>query len=162
MRDIKEIENDIDKIKLELQELKVQKEPETKAEKWRPKEGERYYFVNYCGIVSWYEYDDYNTDNTMIKNIKNVFKTKEEAEEYREYIKVKKEYSTEFTTKEWENRNITKYYIYLDYANKKLYQSCNCFIKYMNATYFTEENAEKFIKKYEKQILKYEFEIEEE
>lgn len=162
MRDIKEIENDIDKIKLELQELKVQKEPETKAEKWRPKEGERYYFVNYCGIVSWYEYDDYNTDNTIIKNIKNVFKTKEEAEKYLNYIKAKKEYSTEFTQEEWKDEGLEKCSLYYDYKHKMLKTEDLCYCRIATAAYFKKAKLYEFIEKYEKQILKYEFEIEEE
>lgn len=161
MRDIKEIEEEIKKLELELQETK-----EYNKENWKPKEGQMFYFINSYGNIDWLKYSNEDIYEYIINNNK-VFKTIEEAEEYREYLKVKKEYlkvkkeySTEFTTKEWEDRNIAKYYIYFDYSSEKLYPACIFCIKYMNVTYFTKENVEKFIKKYEKQILKYEFGIE--
>lgn len=155
MRDIKEIEEEIEKIKQELEELKKKKEG-----KWKPKEGETFYYVDVYGYASWNAYEDTEAYNYMINNLK-IFKTLEETKEYLEYIKAKKEYSTEFTTKEWENEDIEKHYIYFNYTIK-LCTSYNNFNKYMNTTYFTKENAKEFMEIYEKQILKYEFGIEEE
>lgn len=136
---------------IELQELK-----EYNKENWKPKEGQMLYCVNTYGNLDWLKYSNEDVFEYIINNYK-IFKTLEEAEEYREYLKIKKEYSTEFTTKEWEDRNITKYYIYFDYISEKLYPGRSCYIKHMNVTYFTEENVEKFIEKYEKQILNFEF-----
>ena len=154
-KNIKKIEEDIKKLELEVEELKKKKEG-----KWKPRYGEKYFFINIRGAVDCYNNDNNTIDDYVINNTK-IFKTSVEAEEYRKYIKAKKEYSTEFTKEEWKNEDIEKYYIYFNYFTKKLCQSCNCCVKYMNTTFFTEENAEEFMKKYEKQILKYEFGIEE-
>lgn len=156
MRDIKEIEEEIKKLELELQEAK-----EYNKENWKPKKGEKFYFINSNGFVDWHEYEDIELFNFLINNTKT-FKTSEEANDYLEYITAKKEYSTEFTTEDWENDGIVKYYILLDYNYKKIYQSRSLFTNYMNTTYFTEEKVQEFMKKYEKQILKFEFGIEEE
>ena len=155
MRDIKEIEEEIKKLKLELEEAK-----EHNKANWKPKKGEKFYFINNYGDTDSITcYGDILLKD-MINNNK-LFKTREEAEEYRKYITAKKEYSTEFTTKEWENEDIEKHYIYFNYT-RKLCTSYNNLNKYMNTTYFTEENAKEFMEIYEKQILKYEFGIEEE
>lgn len=152
MRDIKEIEEDIEKLKLELQEAK-----DCKKTNWKPRYGEKYYFINIRGVIDCYMND--NINDYVINNTK-LFKTQVEAEEYREYITAKKEYSTDFTTKELEDDNIGKYYIYFDYNDKTIYKSRSFCFKYMNMTCFTEENVKEFMEIYEKQILKYEFGIE--
>ena len=156
MRDIKEIEEEIEKLKLELEEAK-----EHNKANWKPKKGEKFYFINNYGDTDWDIYTENDMYNYMINNTKT-FKTRKEIDEYLEYIKAKKEYSTDFTTKEWENIDIRKYFFLYKYFEKKLYTSCIQFNKYMNTTYFTKEKAEEFMKIYEKQIVKFEFGIEEE
>ena len=155
MRDIKEIEEEIKKLELEVEELKKKKEG-----KWKPRYGEKYFFINIRGAVDCYNNDNNTIDDYVINNTK-IFKTSVDAAEYRKYITAKKEYSTDFTKEEWENRNITKYYLYFYCIGKKLNASLANICKNMNTTYFTEENVEEFMKKYEKQILKYEFGINE-
>lgn len=152
---IKEIEEEIKKLELELQEAK-----DCKKTNWKPKAGEKFFYINFYGNIDWEIYNKNDVSDYMINNTK-IFKYREEIEEYREYIKAKKEYSTDFTTKEWENEDIEKYYIYFNYI-RKLCTSYNNLNKYMNTTYFTKENVKEFMEIYEKQILKYEFGIEEE
>ena len=134
-----------------------------KSSKWIPKENEVYYYVNmsYLNVDGNGWYND-RKDNTIIKYNK-IFKTKEDAQEYAAYLKARKEYSYEFSREEWESDGIDKYSIYYDYDyNNVMIGLCNTF-RNLNQIYFkTEEKAQEFIDKYKKQILKFEFGIEEE
>lgn len=47
-------------------------------ERWKPEEGERYYFIDPLGNVNWYLYGD-STD-TLYYKVGNCFKTEEEAQ----------------------------------------------------------------------------------
>ena len=156
MWNIKEIEEEIKKLELELQEAK-----EYNKTNWKPKKGEKFYFINFCGETDWEICTEIDKMDYVINNTKT-FKTREEANDYLEYITAKKEYSTEFTTEDWKNEDIEKCQVSFSYISGKLFTSYNNFTKHMNMTYFTEEKVQEFMKKYEKQILKFEFGIEEE
>ena len=148
----KEFNNKIDELKREYKE---------KNEKWVPEEGEEYYFVDEELNIGWNWFGV--TDEAILKYNK-VFKTEEEAQEYADYLKARKEYSYEFSEEEWKNTNIIyKYYIYYDFNDKAFYiGSAECCGR-IGTTYFkTYEKAQEFIDRYEKQILKFEFGIEEE
>ena len=149
----KEFNEKIDELKREYKE---------KNEKWIPEEGEEYYFIDEELNVGWNWFDNDDTDEVIFKYNK-VFKTEEEAQEYADYLKARKEYSYEFSKEEWENDGIDKYSIYYDYDyNNVMIGLCNTF-RNLNQIYFkTEEKAQEFIDKYKKQILKFEFGIEEE
>lgn len=155
MDKIKELENKIKNIQEELEELKNKEKCE-----WILEVGDEYYY--YDKDIETVErniwYDD-STDHIRKAN-KVIFKTEEEAEEYADYISAKRRYTYNFTREEWKKENILKYYIYL-YGNGL---KTDWLIKtQINSFYFkTEEMAQEFIDKYKKQILKYEFNIEEE
>lgn len=133
-----------------------------KSNKWIPKEDEMYYYVSmdYLNVDS-NKWDNDRIDNTIIKYNK-IFKTEEEAKEYADYLKAKKDYSYEFTKEEWEDKEIDKYCIYYDFNSKIFYVD---YIKYcgrIGTIYFkTYEKAQEFLDRYKKQILKFEFGIEE-
>ena len=149
----KEFNEKIDKLK---EEYKGEK-----SSKWIPKSGEIYYFVNIDLSVSYSTNLLDSIDELRFEFIE-IFKTKEEAREYADYLKARKEYSYEFSKEEWENEGIDKYSIYYDYDyNNVMIGLCNTF-RNLNQIYFkTEEKAQEFIDKYKKQILKFEFGIEE-
>ena len=145
-----------------IKELQEEYELE-KSGKWIPQYREKYYYLSSCLEI----FSDINFENTLtlkerMKHSK-VFKTKEEAQEYADYLKARKEYSYEFSREEWESDGIDKYSIYCDYDyNNVMIGLCNTF-RNLNQIYFkTEEKAQEFIDKYKKQILKFEFGIEEE
>ena len=145
-----------------IKELQEEYELE-KSGKWIPQYREKYYYLSSCLEI----FSDINFENTLtlkerMKHSK-VFKTKEEAQEYADYLKARKEYSYEFSREEWEDDGIDKYSIYYDYDyNNVMIGLCNTF-RNLNQIYFkTEEKAQEFIDKYKKQILKFEFGIEEE
>lgn len=100
-------------------------------------------------------------DKKVIKYNK-IFKTYEEAQEYADYLKARKEYSYEFSKEEWVDLDIYKYHIYCDFEIKALYIGSVNYFGVMGTIYFkTEEKAKEFLDRYEKQILKFEFGIEE-
>lgn len=143
-----------------IEELK--REYKGKNEKWIPKEGEIYYFLDEELYVDWNCFDNNDTDEAILKYSK-IFKTEEEVQEYADYLKARKEYSYEFSKEEWKDASILKHVIYLDTINQDIFIESTSIQYYMNSIYFkTREDAEKFINKYKKQILKFEFGIEEE
>lgn len=149
----KEFNNKIDELKREYKE---------KNEKWIPEVGDRYYFIDEELNVDWQWFDNDDTDEVIFKYNK-IFKTEEEAQEYADYLKARKEYSYEFSKEEWEDKEINKYYIIYDYETGRLKIYSNFYTKVMNKIWFkTREETQAFIDKYRKQILKFEFDIEEE
>ena len=159
-----DIDKKIEELRKEFNEKvdELKREYKEKNEKWIPEEGGRYYFVGIdltvCCSINLLD----SIDNLRFEFIK-IFKTKEEAQEYADYLKARKEYSYEFSREEWESDGIDKYSIYYDYDyNNVMIGLCNTF-RNLNQIYFrTEEKAQEFIDKYKKQILKFEFDIEEE
>lgn len=149
----KEFNEKVDELKREYKE---------KNEKWIPEEGEEYYFVDEELNVDWNWFDNDDTDEAIVKYNK-VFKTEEEAQEYADYLKARKEYSYEFSKEEWEDTRIDKYYIYYDYEDNNMGISSYSAYKYLNQIYFkSREEAQEFIENYKEEILKFEFDIEEE
>ena len=148
----KEFNEKIDELKREYKE---------KNEKWIPEAGDRYYFIDEGLNVDWQWFDNDDTDEAIFKNNK-IFKTEEEAQEYADYLKARKEYSYEFSKEEWEDTNIYKHYIYYDFEDKVFYIDSAKYCGRIGTTCFkTYEKAREFLDRYEKQILKFEFGIEE-
>lgn len=159
----KEFNNKIDQLKEDYKNELKEKYKKEKSEKWIPKENETYYYVLMdCLKVDADKWDNDKIDNTIIKYNK-IFKTEEEAQEYADYLEARKEYSYEFSKEEWENTNIYKHYIYYDFDDKFFYIDSSEYCGRIGTTYFkTYEKAQEFLDRYEKQILKFEFGIEEE
>lgn len=150
----KEFNEKIDKLKSEYKE--------EKNRKWIPKLDEDFYYLDselntFCTF-----FEDTDGDRKLLKYSK-IFKTQKEAQEYADYLKARKEYSYEFSKEEWENENMSKYGIYYDYdvedIDVEIWGTC----RNIGQIFFkTEAQAQAFIDKYKKQILKFEFGIEEE
>lgn len=122
--------------------------------RWKPKEGEYYWYVDTYKETHKGVWLNDNSDNWRYTT-KNVFKTEEEAEEYFEYktalLKAEKPF-----VEEKEN-----YFIKLEEGNIEVgftwasrYAEVICLGQ-------DEEVAQAFVDKWYKQILKYEFGIEE-
>lgn len=150
----KEFNEKIDKLK---EEYKKEKDG-----KWIPEEGEEYYYLSTDFSVSSCVNLLDSIDRTRFKFSK-VFKTEEEAQEYADYLEARKEYSYEFSKEEWEDSGIQKYFIYYNHTCNVLGITANNIWFPMNGIHFKSRGkAEEFIDKYKKQILKFEFDIEEE
>lgn len=144
-----------------IDELKKEYEKE-KNGKWIPRLGEDFYYLDselntFCTF-----FEDTDGDRKLLKYSK-IFKTQKEAQEYADYLKARCEYSYEFSKEEWKDIEKDKCSIYYDYSEEKLKVfHCN-YCGRLNQIYFkTKEKAQEFIDKYKKQMLKFEFGIEEE
>lgn len=142
---------------------KLKEEYEIKERgKWTLRDGEEFYYLNAALVVICSNFSNTPFDNMLIK-YNRIFKTAEQAHDYANYLKARKEYSYEFSRKEWDDVYKEKYYIYYDYEDRKIRISfCRC-RQNMTQIYFqTYGKAQEFINKYRKQILRFEFYIEEE
>ena len=143
-----------------IKELKEEYELE-KNVKWIPKFGKNYYYVDPALGCHYSKFVSTVFDNDILKYGK-IFKTEEQAQEYADYLKARKKFSYEFSKEEWENNRIYKYYIYYDFKSKIFYVDYINYCGRIGTTYFkTYEKAQEFLDRYEKQILKFEFDIEE-
>ena len=161
MSKIEDLKKQYEKTKAEMGKLEEEiKKLEENKGKWIPKNNEKYFFVTNSLDTDWYINDD-DFDKKVIKYNK-VFRTDAEAQDYADYLKALKEASYEFTNEEWKNNYMSKYYIYYDYDARKLFVNSSYGDREQKCIYFkTLQEAKDFIGKYKKQILKYEFEIEE-
>lgn len=151
-KQIEVIENKIKELQKEVEKLK--------AKEWIPTEGENYFAIG--PTLSPLIYARNSTFDEEIIRYNKVFKTHEEAQDYANYLKAKKEYSYEFSKEEWNDDSISKYYIRYSYTNENMQIDYNFGARDINKIYFkSKEKAEEFIKKYCKQILKYEFGVDE-
>lgn len=150
----KEFNEKIDKLKEEY-ELE-------KNGKWMLRLGTEYYYLSESLVVMYDTFSDEPYQNELIK-YNRIFKTAEQAHDYADYLKVRKEYSYEFSKEEWEDSGIQKYFIYYNHTCNVLGITANNIWFPMNGIHFKSRGkAEEFIDKYKKQILKFEFGIEEE
>ena len=159
-----DIDKKIEELRKEFNEKIEELKREYKKEKsrnWIPKEKEEFFCLDESlGVI---RHNFYNTplQNMIIKH-NRIFEMYDEAQEYADYLKARKEYSYEFSKEEWENENMSKYGIYYDYdvedIDVEIWGTC----RNIGQIFFkTEAQAQAFIDKYKKQILKFEFGIEE-
>lgn len=125
--------------------------------RWEPKEeGTAYFSINDWGVIFQTHYNNSPQDWYRILN-KNVFKTDSEAKEYLEYKTALLEAEKPFE----EGKNNWK--IIFNTTSKGLYIQENFEIMIQGAIYLGQDVtvAQAFVDKWHKQILKYEFDIEE-
>lgn len=160
-----DIDKKIEELRKEFNEKIEELKREYKKEKngkWAPQLGEDFYYLSSGLYVLCTSFQNIEADRKILKYSK-IFKTKEEAQEYADYLKARCEYSYEFSKEEWEDEGIDKYSIYCDYElndiDTEIWGNC----RNLSQIFFkTEAQAQAFIDKYKKQILKFEFGIEEE
>lgn len=132
---------------------------ESKKEgKWKPKNGETFWFRNVRGESESYTHKDFfNSDEWLINNLP-IFPTKEECERYWHFMDTVKEKSYEFTTDEWEDVTLEKYHIVCDYGYdiKKFIIQMNYQYKVLGTIYFkTEEDAKYIIDNFKDELMEY-------
>lgn len=151
MTKIEEIEQKLNECQKALAELK-----ESKKEKWKPKDGETYWFINDGGETNWSVREETDLyDEWRLNNIP-LFPTKEECERYKHFMDTVKEKSYEFSKEEWEDENIRKYYIYYDFEDDEFHVSSFCTTKCLGEPYFkTAEDAQYIIYNFKEELLKY-------
>ena len=110
----KELLNRIEKLETEAKELREQLK-EKKRGRWKPEEGEEYFFVNEEGHATCDKNDNHEFDKTRIL-IGNCYKTKELAERQIEKEKLITEIwgwwdENDGVELDWEDENVTKHQI---------------------------------------------------
>lgn len=124
--------------------------------RWKPKEGEKYWYTDDEGDVSLSYYFEDRTDNWRYLT-KNIFKTEQEAKEYLEYKTALLEAEKPFV----EGYDKENWFIVYDLPELKLSWSSSR--RHQGVIYLGQDQdvAQAFVDKWYKQILKYEFGIEE-
>lgn len=137
--------------------------------KWKPREGELYFYINSNGEIEYRYYKNRNiNDKRRICNIGNYFKTDEEAEHMVEKLKVIRElqdFALEHNDEEidWNDVNQEKLYLGMNPKIKSIdiFHTCSWIYLPFNIYFTSEEIAEKAIETIgEDRIKKYYFDIE--
>ena len=145
-----------------VEEREVVEEP-----KWKPREGELYFYINSNGEIEYRYYKNRNiNDKRRICNIGNYFKTDEEADHMVEKLKVIKELkelsNIKFNMSDYLKNNKI-YYIAYDFTQNRivpLFDNISRNIPF-NVYFSTKEDCEKAITKIGKERLeRYYFDME--
>lgn len=138
-------------------EYRIKKLSPMPSEKFVPKEGERYYFFNTVGKISYFAYSKDDFDAYVVSH-NLVFKTREQVEDYKWFLDKVDEYKKPFVIEK------PNYYLYFNLCNKTVYYSHHDSYKDQGTIYFGDEkNISEFIEEVgEERIKKYMFDIWEE
>ena len=147
------------KTKLDAMEAELNK-PEVVINYWQPIESQRYYSVNYLGLVDSSGYDkSYHKDKLRYR----VFKTREEAEKYAEYVKAEETLrrviaeANEGWLPDWSNEDSLKYKILyrcdLDRLSIDSYSVSKLLPNFMYIK--SKELAEKLMLQYDDEFVTY-------
>lgn len=134
--------------------------------KWKPREGELYFYVNSNGEIEYRYYKNRNiNDKRRICNIGNFFKTDEEADHMVEKLKVIRELqdlsNIKFNMSNFKNNKI--YFISYEFTENRIVPLFNNISRSIpfNVYFSTKEDCEEAITKIGKdRIKKYYFDIE--
>lgn len=141
---------------------------EPKIKDWKPKKGDKYYYIGSVGSIFNYDCREDNILDEAHLNIGNYFKTEEDAKHMVEKFKVIRElqkFANENNEKEidWKNFNQCKYRIFYDAEDENLYVNyiTQCKSEPFNIYFTSLEIAKEAIKTIGKdRIKKYYFDIE--
>ena len=150
MTKIEELEQKLNECQKALAELK-----ESKKEKWKPKQGEKYWLVDCCGKA---DFGFWNNDCIDIwrYNTMPLFKEKRECEKYKRFMDTVKEKSYEFSKEEWENQDINKYTIFYRFQDKEWNIGYDWSVKFFGKIYFkTKEDAQYIIDNFKEELMEY-------
>ena len=143
---------EVEQLQKTLAELKESK----KEGKWKPKDGEKYWFRNVRGESESYIHEDFfSTDKWLINNLP-IFKTKEECEKYWHFMDTVKEKSYEFSKEEWKTWGIKKYSIFYNYKNASLEVGDEYVTRDFGKTYFKDKaDAQYIIDNFKEELMEY-------
>lgn len=146
--------------------LALVKKSVKKPKVWKPKNRERYYFINHGAneCIDYYDWDNDSLDDNLY-SIGNCFRTQEEAEFALEKQKVHtelKRFALEHNETEidWNDSDQKKYYLMYDYYENRIFTSYNKFTKTPIVYFTSKEIAEQAVEAIGKERLKkYYFEV---
>lgn len=142
-----EILNEIEKTKEHLAGLeKMVKECE--CERWKPQDGQVYYYVDGQNDVQStnYIYSEFFNCDKKRCSIYNCFKTIEEAKQEAEKILVRRQlediarHLNKGRKFDWDNSGQIKYFMYLDCATQLIRRDCDFGIKIQGVVYCLSDN----------------------
>ena len=152
------LDNAVEKFRLEMNECQkaLAELKESKKEgKWKPKEGEIYWFRWNDGAISWTGWSGDEIDNWRYNNIP-IYPTKEEGERYWHFMDTVKEKSYEFTELEWKNSSIAKYEIYYHYHDYAWRIATEYHCRAFGTIYFKDrESAQYIIDNFKDELMEY-------
>lgn len=144
---------------------------EPKSKDWKPKKGDKYYYISNTGFIFYCAYNEDNEEFIDKANISmgNCFKTEEEAKHIVEKLKVIHElqkFAYENNEKEidWNGAKQYKHFLRYDVDDKEIYIDSSIYYKSepFNIYFTSFDIAKKAIKAIgEDRIKKYYFDIEE-
>ena len=140
MTKIEELEQKLNECQKALAELKESK----KEGKWKPKDGEVYWYRDVDGDIYYDDwsnhiYDKNRCDNTLI------FPTKEECTRYWHFMDTVKEKSYEFSKEEWRNYEILKYSIAYNFEEDTFWVTELEVNKYFGEFNFKDKESAQYI-----------------
>lgn len=135
--------NELKVIRKQLEEA----EKEQKSRRWKPQDGDGYYFIGDSGNVSFCTWTDHRMDKER-HSIGNTFKTGDEAKFERERLRVLVEMREfeESSDRKWDCIN-SHYYIFYDVYSNKIRISYLTTGKDYNIFFESEEKAHECISK---------------
>ena len=119
------------------------------SKRWKPNNGENYYYIDYDGDVDDYFFTGDSSDEFLYFT-NNCFKTKEEAEFHLEKLKVYyelKNFADDNNEEmDWKNADQTRYTFLLDYEDNKITYDSAVHFRRMGSVYFSSKNMPKLQK----------------
>lgn len=129
------------------QEKQIKEYLGIKNKKWKPKQDERYYFIDSLGEIQFDTYFIASEHDEFLYCSNNMFKTKEEAEFILEQIKVYNElknFADENNDEiDWSNTDTHKYTIEYEKVYKKLKCNLYSFTQHIGQIYFSSHELAK-------------------
>lgn len=149
-----------------INENNEEQKPKKELTIWKPKDGDKYYFINHYGNIEGTQYDDEDQFDTRNVGNGNAYSTIDDAQRfllinkfsdlYRKYVE---QHSGELC---WNNFSQDKWYAYYDHRHDKIDISCDYEGKCQGIVYADTKqtiiDAIKFIG--EKNMLRYVFEVD--
>lgn len=153
------LQKQIEEMKVKLADMEAElKKPDVVVNYWQPTECERYYYVNYLGLVGSASYaPNYHQDKVRYR----VFKTEAEAQKYAEYVKAEETLRKVIAEAnagwipDWNTFRDIKYVVVLNATKLEVFSYNRA--KYLpNCMYIKNSSlAEKLMKDYEKEFITY-------
>ena len=165
------LQEKIEQLKKEFETKIAELEKQAKAEEkkpskvWKPKKGEKYFYIDVDGDIMNYSWEGY--DDEYVYATGNCFKTEEEAEWEKQHYLVATELKRfvqdndpkPITKEDWEDGDVNKYFIEFNYKSKMIDIDYAIFYSFANQVYASNaEVLDKAIKHIgEERLKKYYF-----
>lgn len=145
---INDVEETLNNLKAKVEELKKNKNSfEPTPKEWKPRPGEKYYFVNIGLRLCEATFDDMSVDEEIIK-YNRIFQSEEECQLYCDIQRAFREASREF------KYNSNNYCIWYDHLNKNVKHGCLFSIQHKDIYFDSEETAQNLIDKFGEENIK--------